>query len=90
MSWKDTEKINPNNPESRETACVHPWEWYSIDLGFGMFRCCPRQSYRPIETGAVQFNNHEHLQDVRHALVKGIQHPSCNDCWQSEAAGNKE
>ena len=94
MSWKDAETSKPPIkgvvlPEQTDTACIHPWEWYSIDTGFGMYRICPRHSYQPIESGKIQFNNHAPLQELRKALVNGQKHPGCNDCWLSEEAGGK-
>lgn len=94
MSWKDAETSKPPIkgvvlPEQTDTACIHPWEWYSIDTGFGMYRICPRHSYQPIESGKIQFNNHAPLQELRKALVNGEKHPGCNDCWLSEEAGGK-
>jgi len=88
MSWRTQEKlVHPDSPKQTDTACAHPWEWYSIDTGLGMWRICPRQQYQPLESGEIQFNNHAPLQELRKALVAGEKHPACNDCWQSEASG---
>ena len=92
MSWRQSElagRNNPENPKQTDTACTHPWEWYSIDTGFGMWRICPRHKYQPIEDGNIKFNNHEYLQELRQALLNGEKHPGCNDCWKAEAAGGK-
>jgi len=92
MSWKQSEfagRNNPENPKQTDTACVHPWDWYSLDTGFGMWRICPRHDYQPIEDGNIKFNNHQYLQELRRALLNGEKHPGCNDCWRAEAVGGK-
>jgi hypothetical protein len=64
------------------TYCEFPWYTYSIDVGFGWWRSCPRADYKKLND--LNFFNHAELIDQRKSLRNNIQHPTCIRCWDAE------
>jgi len=64
------------------TYCEFPWYTYSIDIGFGWWRSCPRADYKKLND--LNFFNHTELIDQRKSLRDNIQHPTCVRCWDAE------
>ena len=73
--------------KNKHTMCAFPWEMYSIDTGFGLWRTCPRVPYQKLED--KNFNNHEALQKIRKELRAGIKTELCQDCWYAQDNGAK-
>lgn len=72
---------------NKDTICTFPWEMYSIDTGFGTWRCCPRVPYQKLED--LNFNNHDKLIQLRQDLRNGVKNELCNDCWYAQERGAK-
>lgn len=73
--------------DNSKTICTFPWEMYSIDTGFGWYRCCPRVPYQKLED--TNFSNHDKLVQLRQDLRNGVKNPMCNDCWYAQDSGAK-
>lgn len=73
--------------DNSKTICTFPWEMYSIDTGFGWYRCCPRVPYQKLED--TDFANHDKLIQLRQDLRNGVKNSLCNDCWHAEDNGAK-
>ena len=77
--------ISENN--IKDVICTFPWEMYSIDTGFGVWRPCPRIDYLKVED--KEFNNHKRLIELRKNLRSGVKDPLCNKCWDDQEQGVK-
>lgn len=73
--------------QNKDTICAFPFEWYSVDTGFGWWRSCPRVPYQKLED--TNFHNHDKLLHQRQELKNGIQTELCNDCWNAQNCGAK-
>jgi hypothetical protein len=60
---------------------------YSIDVGFGWWRSCPRSEYKKIDD--LNFNNHLRMKDQRKNLASNVQDKDCVRCWKDESLGVK-
>jgi MoaA/NifB/PqqE/SkfB family radical SAM enzyme len=74
-------------PENHSTYCAFPYEMYSVDTQFGIWRPCPRIDYLPLQDG--RFNGHERLVELRENLQNGMRDPLCSRCWTDEERGVK-
>ena len=81
-----TKKL-PVTEKNKDTICTFPWEMYSIDTEFGMWRCCPRVPYQKLED--TNFHNHNDLIKLRQDLRNGVKNDLCMDCWYAQKNGAK-
>ena len=77
----------PVTEQNKDTICTFPWEMYSIDTGFGTWRCCPRVPYQKLED--TNFHNHDALIKLRQDLRNGVKNDLCKDCWHAQENGAK-
>jgi hypothetical protein len=73
--------------DGSSTICSFPWEMYSIDVGFGWWRPCPRIDYQKLDDS--HFFNHERLKLLRKNLKSGVKDQLCERCWSDEKNGLK-
>lgn len=75
--------------DNASTICAYPWTWFSFNVDYGMWRTCPRSSYKffQSEDEAKDFFNTEQNRSIRRSLYNGIKHDNCTDCWTAEDKG---
>lgn len=71
----------------KDKRCAFPWHMYSIDIGFGWWRSCPRADYKPLND--LNFFNHDELIEQRQGLRNNEEHPTCWRCWDAEKDNSK-
>jgi sulfatase maturation enzyme AslB (radical SAM superfamily) len=74
-----------HKPDSAETICTFPWEMYSIDTAFGLWRVCPRNKYKQLND--LNFHNHEEIIQQRKDIRSGIKNKACSICWEDQEQG---
>ena len=74
--------------ENKNTICAYPWNWFSFNVDFGMWRACPRSQYRWFQTEKEvdDFFNTTTQQEIRSDLYNGTKNSNCVDCY---TAGDK-
>ena len=75
--------------DNASTICAYPWTWFSFNVDYGMWRTCPRSSYKffQSENEAKDFFNTDQNRSIRRSLYNGIKHDNCVDCWTAEDKG---
>jgi sulfatase maturation enzyme AslB (radical SAM superfamily) len=71
-----------------DTFCSRSWTDYYIDLEFLEAKMCCRTDLKPILLDEDWTNSAE-LQERRQYHLTGLQHQSCNHCWNIEKKGIK-
>ena len=72
-----------------DTICAYPWNWFSFNVDYGMWRACPRSEYRWFQTESEvdNFFNTETQKKIRSDLYNGVRHSNCVDCYTAEDSG---
>ena len=75
--------------DNASTICAYPWTWFSFNVDYGMWRTCPRSSYKFFQSKneAKDFFNTDQNRSIRRSLYNGIKHDNCVDCWTAEDKG---
>lgn len=71
--------------DAPKTMCSFPWEMYSVDVGFGWWRPCPRIDFQKLND--LDLFNHDRLKLLRKNLRSNVQDELCNKCWDDEKRG---
>ncbi len=75
--------------ENKNTICAYPWNWFSFNVDYGMWRACPRSQYRWFQTEKEvdDFFNTTTQQEIRSDLYNGTRNSNCVDCYTAEDKG---
>ncbi len=75
--------------ENKNTICAYPWNWFSFNVDYGMWRACPRSQYRWFQTEEEvdDFFNTTTQQEIRSDLYNGTRNSNCVDCYTAEDKG---
>ena len=75
--------------DNKNTICSFPWDWFSFNVDYGMWRACPRSEYRWFQTEKEvdNFFNNSISQGIRSDLYNGIKNSNCIDCYTAEDKG---
>ena len=75
--------------ENKNTICAYPWNWFSFNVDYGVWRACPRSQYRWFQTEEEvdDFFNTTTQQEIRSDLYNGTRNSNCVDCYTAEDKG---
>ena len=75
--------------DNKNTICAYPWDWFSFNVDYGMWRACPRSQYRWFQTEKAvdNFFNTNTQKQIRSDLYSGKRNSNCIDCYTAEDSG---
>jgi len=72
----------------KKTYCARPWNELHIEEDGNVTPCCVMPSNRfPMGNNLKEYITGEPLKELKNALTNGVQHPSCEYCWNNESTG---